>query len=518
MKKRANSIRLRYTVIFALTLGAAIALSVFFNNIWLEQYYIMNKSQTMLTAYNQLEYLLNEADYSLPDDYLYNNPIISFEDFFTSPAEKKQNNEISSYMNSIQSESNITTLILSGDRMFTTMGADPNWQVKLYNEIRTGFSSGGNKREILKSSDNYKLIKTYDSSMDTSYLVCLGVFTDGSTFIMRTPLLGITESAEISNRFYIYVGIGALILGTILMYIVMGFITKPITSLTGLSKRMSELDFEAKYMGKSKDEIGELGQHMNEMSEKLEKTIAELKAANLELQHDIEVKNSIERERSEFVANVSHELKTPIALIQGYAEGLTDGVADDPESIAFYCDVISDEAEKMNLMVRRLLSLNQLEFGNEKLEMDRFDLTQLIKGVVDAQTIFARQKDAVIVFNQNAPMYIWADEFRIEEVITNFISNAVHHVSGKNIIEIKAIQLEGKCRIEVYNSGSHIPDEDLEKVWLKFYKVDKARTREYGGNGIGLSIVKAIADLHGGTCKAENTPDGVLFYIELPQT
>ena len=222
--------------------------------------------------------------------------------------------------------------------------------------------------------------------------------------------------------------------------------------------------------------------------------------------------------RQEFVSNVSHELKTPIALIQGYAEGLKEGITDDPESMEFYCDVIMDEANKMNTMVKRLLTLNQIEFGNDEPEMERFDINELIASVADANAIRAGQKNMSIVFdNRNEHNFVWADEYKTEEVLTNYISNALNHCDGKRAIEVRTEKSEngGTITVTVYNSGKNIADEDLERIWEKFYKTDKARTREYGGNGIGLSIVKAIMDSMGQEYGVRNVSDGVEFWFNL---
>jgi len=278
------------------------------------------------------------------------------------------------------------------------------------------------------------------------------------------------------------------------------------------------MDFNARYEGSDKGEIGLLGKSMNNMSEKLEQNIAELKKANLELKKDIDKKEKLEIMRTDFLSNVSHELKTPIALIQGYAEGLKEGITDDPESMEFYCDVIMDEANKMNTMVKRLLTLNQIEFGNDEPEMERFDINELIASVADANAIRAGQKNMSIVFdNRNEHNFVWADEYKTEEVLTNYISNALNHCDGKRAIEVRTEKSEngGTITVTVYNSGKNIADEDLERIWEKFYKTDKARTREYGGNGIGLSIVKAIMDSMGQEYGVRNVSDGVEFWFNL---
>ena len=219
--------------------------------------------------------------------------------------------------------------------------------------------------------------------------------------------------------------------------------------------------------------------------------------------------------RKEFLDNVSHELKTPIALIQGYAEGLNENISDDPESREFYCEVIMDEASKMNKLVKNLLTLNQLESGKDAPVMERFDIVSLIRGVLGSMHIMIEQKEAAVIFEETEPVYVWADEFKIEEVVTNYTSNALNHLDGERKVEIKVLQEEDCVKVTVFNTGTPIPEEDIPNLWNKFYKVDKARTREYGGSGIGLSIVKAIIESMNqkyGVCNYDN---GVEFWFTL---
>ena len=306
-----------------------------------------------------------------------------------------------------------------------------------------------------------------------------------------------------------------MVLGSGVMYLAMKMVTSPILQLANISEKMSSLDFEAKYQGDAQDEIGILGKSMNALSDKLKETIGELKSANNELQKDIQEKIQIDEMRQEFIANVSHELKTPIALIQGYAEGLTEGLAEEKESRDYYCEVIMDEANKMNKMVRQLLTLSALESGNDHASMERFDLTELIGGVLSSARILIEQKGASLEFACGHPVYVWADEFKIEEVVTNYVSNALNHLAGERKIEIRVEELEETVRVTVKNTGEPIPEEDLPNIWTKFYKVDKARTRAYGGSGIGLSIVKAVMDSHNKECGVDNVEDGVEFWFVL---
>ena len=281
---------------------------------------------------------------------------------------------------------------------------------------------------------------------------------------------------------------------------------------------MIHLDFEAKYSGNSKTEIALLGRNINELSTTLEKTISELKSANNELQRDIEKKTKIDEMRTEFLSGVSHELKTPIALIQGYAEGLKEGITDDEESRDYYLDVIMDEASKMNTMVKKLLTLNQLEFGKDAVTMERFDMVALIKNYLHASEVLCKQKEIRVMMEDYPPIYVWADEYQVEEVFGNYFTNAMNHVAGEGVIDVKCIKNNGILRVSVFNTGNPIPEEAIPHLWDKFYKVDKARTRQYGGSGVGLSIVKAIMEAMNQKYGVINYDNGVEFWFELEMT
>lgn len=376
------------------------------------------------------------------------------------------------------------------------------------------------KSEVLAAHENYTVEKNYDPRSRSSYMECWGFFSDNSTmFIMQMPLASIHESVMLSNRFTARVGIAVLVLGGILTFFVTKRVTNPLMRLASLSARMSHLDFDASYEGHAEDEIGVLGRSMNTLSDKLKEVIGELQAANAQLQKDIEEKIQIDEMRKEFIANVSHELKTPIALIQGYAEGLTEGMCEDEESRSYYCEVIMDEAAKMNKMVKQLLTLTALEFGKDAPVLSQFDVSELIHDLVNTSGILFQQKEAKVELDVESPLLVRADEFKIEEVLANYLTNAMNHLEGDKVIRIRTermVAAEGaKVKICVCNSGNSIPEEDIENLWTKFYKVDKARTRAYGGSGIGLSIVKAIMEAHSQFCGVENVAGGVEFWFTL---
>lgn len=354
-----------------------------------------------------------------------------------------------------------------------------------------------------------------DDRMDTGYYDLIGYLSNGYMIVIRTSKDAVNNSAIFTNRIFLYFSLSILFLAAIVISCISRYFTKPIHDMAIVARRMSNLDFDARIQVNSKDEVGELGDSMNRLSTKLESSISELKTANNKLQHDIENKNQIDEMRKEFLSHVSHELKTPIALIQGYAEGLKESINDDPESREFYCDVIIDEANKMNNMVKKLLSLNELEFGSGQVQVSRFDIVELVQNICNASDILLEAKDAVLEIQAEHPLYVWADEFLVEEVVTNYLTNAMHYVSPQGRIEIRFVPLDKELQIVVFNSGNQIPEEEMQKLWIKFYKVDKARTREYGGSGIGLSIVAAAMEAHGKGYGVRNVTGGVEFYFNL---
>lgn len=456
------------------------------NGSFLEKYYIFNKKAEFVKVYTMVQEGVEK-------------------DTLSSETPEKE-------LGRLAERNNISIAVIDSDYnvVYTNVREKQMMVVQLF-----GYLYDKNHQEVMESTDDYDICKSVDPQNNTEYLTMWGSFDNGDIFIMRSPLESIRLAVTIFNRFIGIVGGCVILVGVLLAWYFSKKITEPIMELATLSQKMADLDFNAKYTSGGSNEIGVLGESFNRMSEKLEQTISNLKEANYKLQKDIEQKEKRENMRSEFLGNVSHELKTPIALIQGYAEGLKEGVNDDPESREFYCEVIMDEAGKMNQMVKNLLALNQLEFGEDDVQFDRFDITSLIFGVLQSLDILIEQKEAQIIFCHKDPIYVWADEFKVEQVVRNYINNALNHVDGEKVIEIKITQENDVAKITVFNTGTPIPEEDLPHIWEKFYKVDKARTREYGGNGIGLSIVKAIMESFGKGYGAINHSNGVEFWFEL---
>lgn len=534
MKHRKHSVRVKVIWMSLAAIFGTVALCLILNETFLVKYYEKSKQKTLGKVYQEIDRVISDAE--------------TAETVLQSPEETTENAEADETAENGQktgllteklrleldilcTKANVTAVIvediLSPDarpqdmaKYFFGIGGERDQDDAVLRDLLgdyyfPGFGEEVREKKLESENESYSIFSLYDARMQSKYIELVGFLSDGDIILMRSNVESMQESIKVANKFLLYAGVGSALLISLLMFFVSHRFTKPLLQLTELAKKMSELNFDVSYQVRSRDEIGELGNSINTLSEKLERTISELKSANNELQVDIERKTQADEVRKEFLSNVTHELKTPIALIQGYAEGLKDNISESAEDREFYCDVIMDEAGRMNTMVKKLLTLNQLEFGTTPIELERFDLTELIRSVLNTTDILAKQKGVTVHFEQTAPVYVWADEYMIEEVLTNYISNAFHHVSGANIIEVKLIPVEKGVRVAVFNTGETIPEEELDKLWIKFYKVDKARTREYGGTGIGLSIVKAIMEAHNRGYGVRNHAAGVEFWFEL---
>ncbi|MEQ8237221.1 MAG: ATP-binding protein, partial [Syntrophomonadaceae bacterium] len=241
----------------------------------------------------------------------------------------------------------------------------------------------------------------------------------------------------------------------------------------------------------------------------------ELQAANQKLQQEIEHERKVDEMRRQFISNVSHELKTPIALIQGYAEGLKENVVQDEANRNFYCEVIADETAKMNKMVLELLDLSKIESGYIPLDREVFDLTEMIRHMTAKYDLILKEGKLKIITEHEGDIWAYADPNRIEQVLANFLNNAINHVDERGEIKIQVKVKDSKAIVTVFNSGRPIPEDDQDKIFTSFYKVDKARTRAYGGTGLGLAIVRALLEQHKSSYGTRNLDDGVEFWFDL---
>lgn len=393
------------------------------------------------------------------------------------------------------------------------------------NTRKTYKFDGEEIKEKITETGNYRIYKTFDKAMNSYYLELLGLYNhdlnnnEKSVEIVyfRSNLNSMNESLSLFNNLLLIICITTGSIGVIVIHLSMISITKPLLKLSKITKDIANFQFDKAYKSNKTDEIGILTNSIYFLSTELEKKINEIKEKNIELKQDIKKKEEIDILRKEFISNISHELKTPLSIIQGYAEGLQDFISDN-ESRDFYCEVILDEVKKMNILVQKMLLLNKLEFGDTLIECHYFNLTEVLKSVLKSSQVLFEEKGIKLDLNLIENAKVYSDEFLIEDVITNYITNACNYcikIDNKKLINIKIEETDNFFVFSIYNTGNQIPEESLDRIWEKFYKVDKARSRSYGGSGIGLSIVKTTMELLDGEYGVINEKEGVTFWFKL---
>ena len=492
VKEALKSIRVKLFMTLSLIILLIILFLILVNNFVFGQFYLYSKTRGLKEVYGII------------NDY-YNSD---------------EQGNIGPQLEKIAIKNNFDILIKNNQNVNVyTSNKDFFSTIDQINGMANGLYS--DSREIIEEKNNYIIEKIRDSENDVTYILLSATLDNGYLLYVRLPITLIQESVRISNNFlYLMAAFAILIAAVIVTYVSKRF-TEPIMELDKIARKMSNLDFSHKYkITSAGDEINNLGKSINVMSDKLEKTIKQLRSTNIELERDIEEKSKIDEMRKSFISDVSHELKTPIALIQGYSEGLLENVNSDEESRKFYAEVILDETNKMDKLVKQLLELMKLEYGKREFDNTKFNIVELEREVVRKSQVMLEEKQVEVQFKTPDEINVLADDFYIEQVITNYLTNAIKHV--KEVNREKYIQIENvinveknKVRIKVFNTGDIIEEEQLTRIWNRFYKIDQSRNRNDGGTGIGLSFVRAIMNNYGNSYGVINHDNGVEFYIEL---
>ena len=495
MIKKKNpfiSVRIKLFLTISLVILGIITFLILVNNFVFGKFYLYSKRQVLKSVYTTV------------NDY-YNN---CEEGDLSSELEQiaiKNNFDIL-----IRNNQNINVFTSSKD-FFSTLGQ--------MNEMTSKLHIGSS--EVIEKSNNYRIIKIKDTQNGVTYVLLSAKLDNNYLLYIRIPINSIQESVKISNNFlYLMAGFSILIAAVIVSYVSRKF-TEPILELNAIAKKMSNLDFSHKYrITDADDEINNLGKSINTMSDKLEKTIKQLRNTNIELEKDIEEKSKIDEMRKSFISDVSHELKTPIALIQGYSEGLLENVNTDEESRKFYAEVILDETNKMDKLVKQLLELMKLEYGKREFTDSVFNIVEVEKEVIRKSKVMLEETQVEVKYETPEEINVYADDFYIEQVVTNYITNAIKHVKevdGEKYIKItNEVNIEkNNVRIKVFNTGEQISEEHMARIWNRFYKIDESRNRSNGGTGIGLAFVKAIMTNYGKDYGLINKENGVEFYFDL---
>ena len=322
----------------------------------------------------------------------------------------------------------------------------------------------------------------------------------------------VNEAMLVLKDYYVYALIIVFLVIILLSFYYSKIIVKPLIKINRVTKKMANFDFSEKLPVTADDEIGGLSSSINTLSVNLKDRIDRLNVANTKLQQDIERERQLEKTRKEFISGVSHELKTPLSVIRSFAEGIQDGVSKDT---TYYTNVILEETDNMNRLIVEMLELAKLESGTYKLEMSTFSIGELIQQVYTKLLFSMEEKHLQVDIHADSSLFVKANRSRIEQVVVNLLSNAIRYTPDGEKIHVSVIETEDTVKIEIENTGNPIPEESLEKIWDRFYRLDASRSRHTGGTGLGLSIVKNILDLHHAEYGVYNTTNSVVFYFNL---
>ena len=491
--KYFKSIKTRLFLSLCIIVISIIAVLIILNNFVLKQFYEFNKKKQLIDVY-----------------YVINNHYNS-DDKETS---------ISDELNKISLKNNFNILI-KNNLGNTIYSSNTDFYSAIEDLALSIIPEGRFNNNILEKNNKYTITKFKDKKSNMNIIIFTAVLDNSYKLYIRMPVAAIEESVKISNEFLSIIAVFVIIIGGVVLSIVSRRFSEPIIELNDITKKMSNLDFTQKFKSsEANDEIDMLGENINVLSDKLEKTINQLRNTNVELEKDVEEKSQIDEMRKSFISDVSHELKTPIALIQGYSEGLIENVNSDEESRKFYAEVILDEATKMDKLVKQLLELMKLEYGKMQFNNKEFDLVELENEIIRKSAVMVDKENVKMENNISGEIIVFADDFYIDQVLTNYITNAIKYaieINGEKRVRIEneIDEVNNKVRVKVFNTYVQFSEEEINRIWKRFYKVDESRNRENGGNGIGLSLVKAIMKQYDNKYGVKNVAGGVEFYFEL---
>lgn len=332
-----------------------------------------------------------------------------------------------------------------------------------------------------------------------NYQIVLTKILESNDILLLTKKMGLAKEVTLLNfRFMLLTSIFIYIFALILIIIISSKLSKPIINIKNKAEKMSQLDFSEKIDVKSLDEVGLLSTSVNKLSDKLSHTIDELSNVNIKLNAELEKKTKLEKMRRRFVSDVSHELKNPISMIRGYADGLVHNIPKTEEEKNYYYQVIVEEAIKMNKLIIDLLDLSSYESGSFTLNKEDTDLGQIIKDSIEKFSKQINEKDIKTIYNASENTKLYGDTLRLGQVVVNLLMNAIKYTDNNGIIKVEISEEKNNIKLAISNTGPLIPQDELDHIWNSFYQVNNSKQ----GNGLGLAIVKSIVDLHGGCCRA----------------
>lgn len=383
------------------------------------------------------------------------------------------------------------------------------------------FDSSGTKERLLRTiempevnSDGSFFDIKQEIKGTAKYIVYNAVISDFFAVRIYESLDVVESTAKLAIDFINIICAALFVVITSVLIVYENLYIKPLLTVNQVTKKIAQLDFSERCPKSTIKEVNELGKSINHLSSALDMALVDLREKNKQLQLDIYNEQQLDKAKNEFISNASHELKTPISIIQGYAEGLKLGITDG-DDVSEYCDIIMEESQKMNALVLKLLEICQYESGAHKLKKENFNIRYATDSLLRPRIKLLKEDGITLCININAAYNGYADVSSIDTIINNYVSNAVSHASGKKLILVCCKDMGEKYRFSVYNSGDNIADEDIGRIWDSFYRADKAHSRAQGRFGLGLSFVKSIQELHKNDYGVINRPDGVEFWIDI---
>ncbi len=360
----------------------------------------------------------------------------------------------------------------------------------------------GNKIDDYKSTDTTREYEISFADSTEAYILLLAKNTNKESQVV----LALQKTLPILS-------VAILLVSVIAAFFYTWYMTKPIKKISKLSKQMADMDFSGLCPTNRTDEIGVLSHSLNDLSKKLAAALSELQEANQKLQADIDMERRLEKQRVEFFAAASHELKTPITIIKGQLQGMLYQVGryKDRETYLAQSLEITDTLGKM---VQELLTISRLDTPGYTCKKSNLNLSNFI---IDRITVFEdlfMQKDLTVEQSISPEIYILGDMQLLQKALDNLLGNAAAYSGAGNQVLIKLWKETETTTLTIENTGAHIPDEAISKLFEPFYRVDQSRNRQTGGTGLGLYIVKTILDLHGAKIEITNTIQGVIVSVQ----
>ncbi|MBO5397098.1 MAG: HAMP domain-containing histidine kinase [Clostridia bacterium] len=372
----------------------------------------------------------------------------------------------------------------------------------------------------VSTGDRGFLIKTYDGgNIDVDFLVCYFHLPEGERIEVCMQVSQVISTTKIDFIVAFGFFMSSLSIGFFILILYLRKFSKPIDNMCEITGRMAKLDFSKKCPPTKLIEMTQLSQSINTLSDALDEALSDLSEKNAKLLKDIENERTIDNLRQTFISGISHELKTPIAIIQGYAEGAKMFYeAGNGKAASEYCDVISDETVRMNNMIMRLLEITKYSSGAYEPVRENFSIRDMVRDWYEKNSALFEEK-GITSENDINPEYIGnGDSIILYSVINNYLSNAVSHIGGDRKILCRAEVLGDRYRVYVFNTGEHIEEKHIDKIWDSFYRADKALSRSQGRFGLGLAIVASIQKLHNQDYGVRNVPGGVEFWFDIKKS